>query len=52
MVVEVVGPAATIAAAAATATATATALDAFVRSEAYIVCKVGSACVFFRGPIR
>ena len=50
MVVEVVGPAATIAAAAATATATA--LDAFVRSEAYIVCKVGSACVFFRGPIR
>ena len=47
MVVEVVGPAATIAAA-----ATATALDAFVRSEAYIVCKVGSACVFFRGPIR
>ena len=49
MVVEVVGPAATIAAAAA---ATATALDAFVRSEAYIVCKVGSACVFFRSPIR
>lgn len=48
MVVEVVvGPAATIA-----ATAAATALDAFIRSEAYRVCKVGSACVFFRGPIR